>query len=289
MENGLKMVSIRLIDDPPIYGKKKVLNSDDAVELLAREFESIDRELFFVINLHANGQVINANIASMGTLNTCLCSPREIFKSSILSNAASVVFAHNHPSGDCTPSELDILCTKRLAVCGELIGISVLDHIIIGKDTYMSMKKQNLFSDVKETYEALVSEGGCEYGKKQSPKISYFVAECMEFPRLGKVHKCCDLEQAVKVYRGLPDKLKCMGNGIGFTINDSDSIYEGDFELMSWGRMDVDIINSIPYYRDSPLVQKAIEDIKRIMPELEVIEPEQHQKMQSIKDKKQGR
>lgn len=80
-----------------------------------------------------------------------------------------------------------------------------------------------------------------------------------------------------------------MVNGIGFTIHDSKSIYEGDFELMSGNCMYVDIINSIPYYRDSSLVQKAIKDIKRLMPELEVIEPVQQHKIQSPKEKKQGR
>ena len=112
--NGLKMVSIRLVDDPPIYSEDKIQNPNDAVQLLLKEFDSVDRELFFVLNLKTNGQVINVNIASMGTLNSCILSPREIFKASILSNAASVILMHNHPSGDCTPSKQDVLMTKRL-------------------------------------------------------------------------------------------------------------------------------------------------------------------------------
>ena len=80
--NGLKMVSIRLVDDPPIYSEEKVHNPKDAVQLLLKEFDSVDRELFFVLNLQTNGQVINVNIASMGTLNNCILSPREIFKAS---------------------------------------------------------------------------------------------------------------------------------------------------------------------------------------------------------------
>jgi len=121
------------VDDPPIYSEEKIQNPNDAVRLLLKEFDSVDRELFFVLNLQTKGWVINVNIASMGTLNNCLLSPREIFKSSILSNAANVVLMHNHPLGDCTPSKEDFLVTKRLVACGELIDIPVLDHIIFRK------------------------------------------------------------------------------------------------------------------------------------------------------------
>ena len=154
--NGLKMVSIRLVDDPPIYSEEKVQNPKDAVQLLLKEFDSVDRELFFVLNLQTNGQVINVNIASMGTLNNCILSPREIFKASILSNAASVVLMHNHPSGDCTPSKQDVLVTERLVACGELIGITVLDHIILGRGTYLSMKEANMMPDGKKIYLSLI-------------------------------------------------------------------------------------------------------------------------------------
>lgn len=286
--NGLKMVSIRLVDDPPIYSEEIVQSPNDAVQLLLKEFESVDRELFFVLNLQTNGQVINVNIASMGTLNSCILSPREIFKASILSNAASVVLMHNHPSGDCTPSKQDVLVTKRLVACGELIGITVLDHIILGRGTYLSMKEAEMMPDGKIIYDEIAAENRAEYGKKPAPTISFFVAECMEFPSLGRVYQCRNLEQAVKQYRNLPEELGSMGNGIGFTIKDDDSIYSGDFDLVSGNRLDVDIINSIPYYRDSPLVQKAIEDIKRLMPEVKILEPVQHG-VQNPKERKQAR
>ena len=224
----------------------------------------------------------------MGTLNNCILSPREIFKASILSNAASVVLMHNHPSGDCTPSKQDVLVTERLVACGELIGITVLDHIILGRGTYLSMKEANMMPDGKKIYNEIAAENRAEYGKKSIPTISFYVAECMEFPSLGKVYQCRSLEQAVKRYRNLPEELACMGNGIGFTIKDDDSIYTGDFDLVSANRLDVDIINSIPYYRDSPLVQKAIEDIKRLMPEVKILEPVQHG-VQNPKERKQAR
>lgn len=174
--NGLKMVSIRLVDDPPIYSEDKIQNPNDAVQLLLKEFDSVDRELFFVLNLKTNGQVINVNIASMGTLNSCILSPREIFKASILSNAASVILMHNHPSGDCTPSKQDVLMTKRLVACGELIGITVLDHVILGNK---NIKKADIFykqtiapvSIVKKVDTAMdaLKVSLAEYGKVHIP------------------------------------------------------------------------------------------------------------------------
>lgn len=145
-----------------------------------------------------------------------------------------------------------------------------------------------MMPDGKKIYNEIAAENRVEYGKKPIPTISFYVAECMEFPSLGKVYQCRSLEQAVKRYRNLPEELACMGNGIGFTIKDDDSIYTGDFDLVSANRLDVDIINSIPYYRDSPLVQKAIEDIKRLMPEVKIIEPVQHG-VQNPKERKQAR
>lgn len=132
MEAGheLKMVSVRLVDEPPLLGSKKVKTVQDAAEVMAKELSGCDRELFCILNLRTNGQVINANIVAMGTLNSSLVCPREIFKSSILSNAAHVVLLHNHPSGDPAPSQEDIIVTKKLQLCGDMIGIPVVDHII---------------------------------------------------------------------------------------------------------------------------------------------------------------
>ena len=87
------------------------------------------------MNLKTNGQIINLNICSMGTLNASLVSPREVFKSSILSNAASFIAVHNHPSGSTTPSYEDIETTKRLKACGDLLDIRMLDHIIVAAES----------------------------------------------------------------------------------------------------------------------------------------------------------
>jgi DNA repair protein RadC len=94
-----------------------------------------DREVFAVMNLKTNGQIINLNICSMGTLDASMVSPREVFKSSILSNAASFIAIHNHPSGSLQPSQEDRDVTRRLIECGDLLNIKMLDHIIVAGES----------------------------------------------------------------------------------------------------------------------------------------------------------
>lgn len=284
----LDFVRIKLITEKRLYSEEELTSSQKVVQFISKELAECDRELLCILNCNAKCQVINMNVVSMGSLTETLVTGRELFKSAILSNARGVILIHNHPSGDCTPSKQDVLVTERLVACGELIGITVLNHIILGRGTYLSMKEANMMPDGKKIYNEIAVENRAEYGKKPIPTISFYVAECMEFPSLGKVYQCRSLEQAVKRYRNLPEELACMGNGIGFTIKDDDSIYTGDFDLLSVNRLDVDIINSIPYYRDSPLVQKTIEDIKRLMPEVKILEPVQHG-VQNPKERKQAR
>ena len=132
MKNELNVVNIRLVKEPSLYSTKS-LNSPEAVlELMAEEMSSYDREVLCILNLKANGQVINMNIVSVGTINSALVNPREIFKSSILSNACAIIAIHNHPSGNIMPSREDVNITKRLKMSGAILGIDLLDHIIIG-------------------------------------------------------------------------------------------------------------------------------------------------------------
>ena len=138
MKNELDVVNIRLVKEPSLYSTKP-LNSPEAVlELMAEEMSSYDREVLCILNLKANSQVINMNIVSVGTINSALVNPREIFKSSILSNACAIIAIHNHPSGEVLPSKQDIVFTQQLVKVGHLLGIEVIDHIIIGEDKYYS-------------------------------------------------------------------------------------------------------------------------------------------------------
>ena len=133
-ENELKVVNIRLVKEPSVYGDKAIRTPQDAAEIMAKELSQYDREVFCILNLKSDGHVINMNIVSVGTLNASMVSPREVFKSSILSNAVGVIALHNHPSGNLSPSNEDIITTRRLQECGDLLDIKLVDHIIVGGD-----------------------------------------------------------------------------------------------------------------------------------------------------------
>ena len=127
----LKIVKIKLVDDYQLSIGEKINSSKTASEVaiktIAKEVGSFDREVLFSLNLTTKNEVINASMIHMGSINSSVAHPREIFKASILSNAAKVILFHNHPSGDLTPSQADIDFTKRIIATGDVLGIEVLD------------------------------------------------------------------------------------------------------------------------------------------------------------------
>ncbi len=102
------------------------------------------KEYFKLIMLNTKNVVIGVRDISIGNLNSSIVHPREVFVEAIKNSCASIIFCHNHPSGDPTPSKEDINITNRLMECGKLLGIDVLDHIIIGNGTYISLKEKGL-------------------------------------------------------------------------------------------------------------------------------------------------
>ena len=110
---------------------------------LCEDFRSSKKEHFAAFYLNTRNVVIKRDIISIGTLNASLVHPREVFEPAIRHNAASVILVHNHPSGDCTPSEEDRKATDRLVQAGKLLGIEVKDHVIISDTNYLSMKSRN--------------------------------------------------------------------------------------------------------------------------------------------------
>ena len=115
-----------------VASTEKIRSPEDVLKVIANELATYDREIFAVLNLKTNGQPINLNICSMGTLDASVVSPREVFKSTILSNSAAFVAIHNHPSGSLTPSQEDREVTKRLMEACDVIGVRFLDHVIVG-------------------------------------------------------------------------------------------------------------------------------------------------------------
>lgn len=112
---------------------------------LARDFLGRpDREHLLEICLNAQNMPVAIHVVSVGELSQAPVHPREVFKAAILANSAGIILAHNHPSGDPLPSNSDIQATKRLVECGELLGVQVLDHIVLGEPDFTSMKDAGL-------------------------------------------------------------------------------------------------------------------------------------------------
>ena len=117
---------------------------EDAAHLVMEEMRFLDREHFRALCLNTKNQVICLEIVSIGSLNTSIVHPRELFKTAISKSAASIILVHNHPSGDPTPSREDIEVTLRLMEVGKLVGIEVLDHVVIGDNRFISLKQKAL-------------------------------------------------------------------------------------------------------------------------------------------------
>lgn len=128
-----------------ISGYRPVITgSADAARLLQGRMRGLDREHFFVLFLNPKHAVLGMETVSIGTLSSSLVHPREVFKQAIKRSASAVILAHNHPSGNCEPSKEDLQVTKRLKDAGELVGIEVIDHLIIGEDRYYSFCENEL-------------------------------------------------------------------------------------------------------------------------------------------------
>lgn len=144
---GLKVTS-QLIREGSVEGYgSRVSSSADVVRLVAADLKNADREHFLSILLNTKNVPIGVDEVGIGSLNHSVVHPREVFKTAILASAASLILVHNHPSGDPDPSSEDLALTKRLRKAGKLLGISVLDHVIIGGEGHLSMLDAGLLQD----------------------------------------------------------------------------------------------------------------------------------------------
>lgn len=122
----------------------KIEKSEDIYNYLKNELANKKNEYFYAILLNTKNVIISKEVISKGTLDASLVHPREAFKAAIKKSAKSIIFVHNHPSGDVNPSKHDFLTTRNLVDAGNILDIKVLDHIIIGDNDYYSFKKENL-------------------------------------------------------------------------------------------------------------------------------------------------
>ena len=139
----INIVSIKMVKESSfLYRTRQILSPNDAYEMIKEQLEGLDREQFIIACLNTKNEPTNISVVSVGTLNKAIVHPREVFKTAILSNAASIMAFHNHPSGETTASQQDIQLTHRLVEAGELLDIKLLDHLIIGDGTFTSLKEK---------------------------------------------------------------------------------------------------------------------------------------------------
>lgn len=129
----------------PGYGPAaRIRTAQDVYEVFRTRAEESDREVFLTLPLDGKNQVLGFHVVSVGSLTAALVHPREVFKLAILASAAAIILVHNHPSGDPEPSAEDRAITERLKQAGELLGIKVIDHVIIGDGRFRSFAEENL-------------------------------------------------------------------------------------------------------------------------------------------------
>lgn len=128
----------------PPSARPRIAGPEDVLAVAA-DMRHLDREHFRALVLNTKHQLMRSIDVSIGSLTTSIVHPRELFRTVIRHNGAALVAVHNHPSGDVTPSTADIELTRRLAKAGELLGIELLDHVILGDGHFLSLKQQHLF------------------------------------------------------------------------------------------------------------------------------------------------
>lgn len=132
----------RLSNQTPSYKSKELTDPEKVYRLIKNKLKNYHKEHFYLIALNSRNYSIDE--ISVGSLNSAIVHPREVFAEAIKSRAASVIFVHNHPSGDPEPSEEDLLLTKQLVEAGKILGIEVVDHIIVAKENFFSFKNKGL-------------------------------------------------------------------------------------------------------------------------------------------------
>ena len=143
--NRINIVTIKMEKvKSMLVENKKIISPKEVYKIVSEYLNGVDREHLVLLTLDTKNCINSITTVSIGSLNTSIVHPREVFKTAIISNASSIILAHNHPSGDPTPSKEDINITDRIKERGKILGIDLLDHLIIGDDSYISLKEKGI-------------------------------------------------------------------------------------------------------------------------------------------------
>lgn len=160
-KKSLPVVTVRLKTERRLIGETTINTPEKAMELIRRELGDMAREVVMALYLDTAGHPIAVGLISAGTMDQTSVSAVQIFQTALLCNSRSIIFFHNHPSQNLTASNEDIQMTRTMIACGDLLGVRVLDHIIVGGDKYMSMKENGTVDfEPKMTLDERIKESG---------------------------------------------------------------------------------------------------------------------------------
>lgn len=278
----LNQVAIRMVEMPPLFSEEPMNGPAAAVKVMADTFRDYDREVVAVVNLRADMRPININIASIGALDQSIAHPREILKSTILSNAAAIILVHNHPSGRLVPSVEDIGLTDRMNKICDLIGVKLVDYIIVGPgNEFYSFQEKNQMPlaslKLTENLEDIELEGfrvaENTAVKEEKKVITLTVAECMEFHSMGEFHENIkSVAEAVAKFKAIPPERMNGVPTIGIRAADPKNPDEyTEMDVLIGRRIDMDMLRYIPEIADNWQAQQMIASLIHEMPDVKVV------------------
>lgn len=278
----LNQVAIRMVEMPPLFSEEPMNGPAAAVKVMADTFRDYDREVVAVVNLRADMRPININIASIGALDQSIAHPREILKSTILSNAAAIILVHNHPSGRLVPSVEDIGLTDRMNKICDLIGVKLVDHIIVGPgNEFYSFQEKNQMPlaslKLTKNLEDIELEGfrvaENTAVKEEKKVITLTVAECMEFHSMGEFHENIkSVAEAVAKFKAIPPERMHGVPAIGIRAADpKDPDEYTEMDVLIGRRFDMDMLRYIPEIADNWQAQQMIASLIHEMPDVKVV------------------
>lgn len=277
----LNQVAIRMVEMPPLLSDVPMDGPEAAVKVMSDMLKDYDREVVAIVNLQTDGKPINMNVVSMGALDQSIAHPREILKSTILSNASAIMLVHNHPSNKLQPSMDDIATTARVKQLCDLIGVKFLDHIIIGpgKDYYSFHQKQQIpLSSLKLTnnLEDIELEGfrvaENTAVKEEKKTVTLTVAECSEFHNMGEFHEnITSVAEAVAKFKEIPPErmhgIPAIGIRVADSKNPEDSV---ELDVLIGKRIDLDMLRYVPDIAENWQAQQMIATLIHDMPEVQI-------------------
>lgn len=277
----LNQVAIRMVEMPPLLSDVPMDGPEAAVKVMADMLEDYDREVVAIVNLQTDGKPINMNVVSMGALDQSIAHPREILKSTILSNASAIMLVHNHPSNKLQPSMDDIATTARVKQLCDLIGVKFLDHIIVGpgRDYYSFHQKQQIpLSSLKLTnnLEDIELEGfrvaENTAVKEEKKTVTLTVAECSEFHNMGEFHEnITSVAEAVAKFKEIPPErmhgIPAIVIRVADLKNPEDSV---EMDVLIGKRIDLDMLRYVPDIAENWQAQQMIAALIHDMPEAQI-------------------